>query len=252
MNFSTVILTLLGVLSLQLNAQIVRLDLQDFEEDTAKVKSLTSLDFFAIGNANTIFSLATNHQTKFKSKHLSHLILADFSFILNNEDALDNRGYVHYRTQKHIAKKTYYVEGFAQTRFNEVLKLGRRDLIGAGFRLHLESKDRWSINYGTGFMLDFETEIDYQTFRFHERWNNYLQVQFRNEKFRFNSNSYFQPDMNNFQDFRLSSGVSLQFDFGEHLKFSSGFDINWDTDPIQDVIPITFMVRNGLAYQFMK
>jgi hypothetical protein len=243
---------LLVFISFQIQAQIIRLDIQDFEEDTAKVTSLSSLDFFAIGNANTIFSLATNHQTKFKTKHLSHLLLADFRFILNNEDALDNRGYVHYRTQKHIYKKTYYAEGFAQTRFNEVLKLGRRDLIGTGFRIHFESKDRLSINYGTGFMLDFETEIDYQTFRFHERWNNYLQVQYRNKKFKFNSNSYFQPDINNFQDFRLSSSIGLQFDFGEHFKFNSGFDINWDTKPIQDVIPITFMVRNGLTYQFTK
>lgn len=233
-------------------AQIIRLDLQDFQADTSKVNSISNLDFFAIGNANTIFSLTVNQQTKFNTKNLNHLLLANISTIFSNSDALDNRGYFHYRLQKHIAKKTWYAEAFAQSRFNELLKLGRRDLIGGGLRMHLESKDKYALNFGTGLMLDFETEIDYRTFRFHERWNNYLQLQYKNEKFKINNNTYFQPDINNFADFRLSSTLSFQFNLGKGLMFDSGFDINWDTQPIQDVIPVTFTIRNGISYQFKK
>ena len=80
------------------------------------------------------------------------------------------------------------------------------------------------------------------------RLSTYLSVGFRITPYiTLNQVAYFQPNLSNFEDFRISSETSLNVKVTSRLSFRTYFQLVYDTEPLVPVPRSMYVLNNGLS-----
>lgn len=167
-----------------------------------------------------------------------------------------NRWFLHFR---HIFQysPTLAWEGFAQGESNEFARLQFRGLLGGGARFTLIEKsdaEAAFVGLGTFYSRETYTELAGVEPAYSERlWrgNLYLvlKYQFR-PGVRMANTLYYQPALDDFEDYRVQDAFALQIDVTDTLAFRVSVNITHNSRPPATVEETDVVYRTGLNWTF--
>jgi hypothetical protein len=167
-----------------------------------------------------------------------------------NDSKVLNDGVQYLRYSYHF-KDFLDLEAFGQGQYNEIIKIRGRYLMGIGPRLHIfdSEKDSVKLHLSAHYMREYEEETTGKTNR-HHRLNSVLAFGWPiNEKINLNLIAYYQPDVENFKDFRFSSEASIQIKILKRLTFKYSMAWFYDENPPEGINRVFYNIRNSLLFE---
>ena len=207
-------------------------------------------DMRLVKNTSAIFTFRTAlNLTHVRRKHM-FLSFTDYKFATTGNEQLLNQGFQHLRYVYKGDKKVFY-ETFTQLQYNNQIKLRMRLLLGTGVQFNLISKKDKHINLGVSYMYEYNEEIDPIAFYRNNRMNIYLVLQFKFfKKIDFLSTTYYQPDIVNAKDWRLSTETEFLFAITKKVFFKFGFDLTYNSRIPPGVPNSIYALANGITWNF--
>lgn len=233
-------------------AQVINVETLRKKTDSAKWTGSVSVDASLIKNKNNIFKIATKADIQYNNKKELWLFINDLKFEKAAGKSFVNKGAQHLRYNYALTEKIK-MEGFVQAQYDAISEIDFRGLIGIGPRFKLSSHDDYRFYLGTLVMYEYEKASDIATDRIHKdmRGSTYFSFSlYPSETIGIISTSYFQPRLDKFKDYRLSSTTSLLFKIWENLAFKTTFIYNFDTFPVINIPKSQYELTNGLVYTF--
>lgn len=232
-----------------LMAQIVNIESQRIDSGELGWAGFIDLGFDFVKEERDIVSLRNTVHVQYTTGKNLYLLLNRFDLIKADRETLQNSLLQHLRFDRKISS-LLQGEVFAQLQYNRVIRLKLRFLTGAGFRLLLIDKEPFKTNTGLLYMFEHEEIVDGDTGRFH-RLSGYIAFTARLcENLNLGSTTYYQPRLDDFKDWRLSSESSLLFNISEKLSLNIQFNIMYDSRPPEGVVKTIYSLKNGLRFSF--
>jgi hypothetical protein len=144
-------------------------------------------------------------------------------------------------------------EALSQFQTNKLIGIDARYLVGFGLRDKLFAKNNLKIYAGSLYLFEIEkTTNEAQKASQASRLSFYLSTNFQlpNHIGEFSSVSYYQPNLHQFSDFRLSNQSSLSFRLGPKLAFKNNFNIYYDAFPPPEIAKLNWNFSNGISITF--
>lgn len=172
----------------------------------------------------------------------------------NNE--LIYRNFIHLRHNYYLTKNIRSFT-FYQLQKNNSLLMKRRQLYGTGLRKELTVADSLKIDAGSGLMYEIEklshpdtinNEKAYQTVY---RMANIISLTYQTESNIFILNTiYFQPDIQDFSDFRFFNELSISFTINKYMKLNVSSVWRHDSRPPLNLKRNDFNIQTGIVMKF--
>lgn len=147
-------------------------------------------------------------------------------------------------------------ELFVQTDYNKKRLLDSRIIAGAGLRLRLSQKQKYTFWYGSALMYEVE-KLNLDAKNTHpketkvDRWSNYLSaVVSLSDETQLNWTVYMQPSYQEFSDYRFLSEFSFKTNITKYVGVSSAYRIRYDSDPPDLVKKMDTKLVLGLVFTF--
>lgn len=201
-------------------------------------------------NTNEIWQLISRADIHYHREKHTVLMLSDLQLISVNRDNIQNRGYQHVRYNYQI--RPYLIpEMFVQAQYNQLWLIDLRLLMGAGPRFRLVQTDSTQLYAGTLLMYEYENIADGVEFNRDVRLSAYLSGNFDfNKNFGLSHITYYQPRIDYWSDFRISSETDFRFTITSRLSFKTGLTLNYDSRPPEGLINTFITWKNALSFNF--
>ena len=202
-------------------------------------------------NTKAIFEFLNKTHITYKKDTVTYLFISDFNMIKNNNEDLINKGVIHIRRIQEIKKyENLKSEFFGQLQFNGLQKIKQRFLIGSGARLKVLGNDTINLNFSLGGMYEYE-ETTIETFHHALRLTSYVSFNWNlKEKWKLRLINYYQPRVNNFSNYRLSSETSLSYKVSKEFSIVGTYELSYDSDPVVEVPNKMFSTYLLFRYKF--
>ena len=180
----------------------------------------------------------------------TNFIISNFSYGESSGVRDVNKGFIHLRHVMHVSDQWAW-EGFGQMEQNEFTRLSYRGLIGGGLRRTLNQDDDKSGTYlGLGGFYSTE-RLDDNTTTNLVRANVYFVIKHAlNDTNRFISTTYYQPALDNPDDFRALEQLTYEISLNKKLDLQLSLDISHDSQPPAGVKPTDSGFHTGIKYKF--
>lgn len=234
------------------NAQIVNIEGSRMEQDSMGWQGSAGLTFNYTQNINKLFLVKGNTALQYRFKKHVLLSLNDLNLAFSSKEKFNFSGFQHFR-YNYLVNKWYTVEAFTQGQFDRVQKVKFRYLLGGGNRFTLLKKEKGRMYLGLLAMYEYEQEADTNIVHNDLRLSNYLSATYKpSEVFSGTFMMYYQPVVYRWSDYRVSVLLNLFFRINKLLSYSSGFNMAYDSQPVQDpeVVNLTFSINQGLFLKF--
>ncbi len=199
-------------------------------------------------NKTEIFNARAGFQVEFQYKKRILLSISKINFARADNKNFINEGFQHLRYTRLINKRFSY-EAFGQAQYNEQLSLKLRILFGTGMRLNI-CREKSKCNLGLSLMYEYDEETEDITHK-DFRLNSYFSATIPfSDKVKLYSTSYFQPLINNFNDFRLSSQSKLVMAITKKLSATITFSILYDSRAPENSPELSEDLYGGIRYKF--
>lgn len=245
---------LLIICSLNLNAQLVNIENQRIQSDSARKITMFDLQYNYQNNNDEKLSLVNLSATQqYKTKNFKNyfLILGNIDYSIANGEELSNSGLIHLRYNRKISGKLR-MEGFIQYQYNKILGIDYRNLIGIGPRYKINKSDLITFYVGSLFMQEFEKASDNLEIMSYQRLSSYLSLSLKNKArtIEFTSVVYYQPNINYWKDYRISGQTSLAFKISEKLQFTNSVNYGFDSFAPTGIRNQNIILSNGIKLNF--
>lgn len=203
-----------------------------------------------VQNINNVLQTQNSSQFQWNKNKHSLMSFNALNLTVFNDSKVLNEGVQYLRYSYHL-KEYLDLETFGQAQYNEIIKIRGRYLMGIGPRLHIfdSEKDSVKLHLGVHYMREYEEETTGK-FNRHHRINNVLAFGWPiNEKVNLNAIAYYQPDMQDFKDFRFSSEASIQIKILKRLTFKYSMAWFYDENPPEGINRIFYNIRNTLLFE---
>lgn len=235
------------------HAQVINIETLRKSSDTTKWTGSVGLDISLIKNTNDLFKIVNKAHVQYKDSKNLWLFVNDINLQKIEGNSLVNRGTQHLRYNRRLTQKVKW-EAFIQTQYDAISDINLRALVGTGPRFKLSENDNYKFYLGTLVMYEYEKASDVVSDRLQEdiRGSMYLSFSmYPTETISIISTSYYQPRVDKFKDYRLSSNTSLLIKILDDLAFKTSFNYFFDAFPVTTDIPKTqYELTNGLLYTF--
>ncbi len=190
---------------------------------------------------------------QYHKKASGFILLNDISLLRFDKGDLDNNGFQHFRynyTIRDTGRIT--LEAFVQHQYNAQKILKRRIISGGGPRFSLVSTEQFSWYFAPLVMYEYERLSDDESTTSHNtRVDAYTNFYFAvNKTISFNHISYFQPKIDNFNDFRYSGETGLRIKILKNLALNSSFAIDYDSKPPAEISNLFYYLKNQIVIMF--
>ena len=190
--------------------------------------------------------------------------IANFDRGETNKKLYINSGFMHMRSVRQTNSRIK-TEMFAQLEYNDFLHIEQRRLAGGGLRINfLKYKDVLDFNMGLAAMWENEEYVDPEWDDASGTWTifptedkdlirstNYLTGKwYINEHVTFNLTTYYQPDISNFDDFRLLMDTGLRILFSDIFYFTTIIHYRHDSEPPTGLEDYDLSMTNGIGFAF--
>lgn len=214
---------------------------------------MVSLGLFFIDNGKDISQVKNDIDLQYRKKAHAIILLNNISFMRVNDADLINSGFQHLRYNYTVKDSSFLTfEALAQHQYNSVKLLERRFLLGAGPRFRLFETNKVSGYIGSIGMYEYEQRSDSaRTLLEFARLSNYLSISWDISKsVSFNTISYYQPVITEFDRYRISTESSFGIKINEALSLKVGIQANYDSHPAENVQNLFYKWENSLKYVF--
>lgn len=180
-------------------------------------------------------------------------VFASYNVLSQSGNKILNSGYAHARHNYNIKSNLKSVV-FYQLQFNEVLRLNKREVIGAGFRFNVVNKDSVSAGLSVGVMHEYEL-LNRSGLQLNEvyktsylrgslvgsfSWiiNNYLKI---------NDVLYYQPYLKNIKDYRILNDVNFSVKINDYFSLLLVSSIRLDSKPPSSIGGYDWSFKVGVS-----
>lgn len=252
MNFLKVFFVFQFLLSgFALSAQIVNVESQRIHTDTTGWAGSFGGNFSVTQNIDKVFSAAAFAHLQYKTKKDLYLFLGDYSFLKGAETKyLDNMFY-HLRYNRKLTEILRW-EIFSQLQTNKVTKIDNRFLAGMGPRFKLHKSDKVQVYLGILIMYEYEKELTEPPV-YHRDFRNssYATLTYRPVgNFELISTTFYQPRLNQFNDFRILNQESANLSITQKLSATLTWNYLYDRYPAAGVPDVNYSFSTGFKYAF--
>lgn len=181
----------------QANGQLVNIESKRMQRDSVRFALKSDLLFdYTDNNGSYIFQVGSNLTTQLKSKDLKkiYFFIGNYNLIRSKNEDFQNSWFLHFRYNQKLSN-LFRLEAFVQNQNNTLLTITSRNLIGAGIRLKLISKENTKAYFGNAYMYEIEKIDDLDQQFYNHRNSSYLSITHTLEQARldFTGTVYFQP-----------------------------------------------------------
>ena len=254
-----------------LNAESLRVDMLKGSESWS---GFAGLSFGFVKNTTDNYNVSTNLAFGYNGGENLWMIISNIYFDKSGDSEFQNSGVQHFRYNRQISE-TVTFEAFLQGQYDAISRIDFRGLIGVGPRFDLSKKKdkdgkkfspKSRIFIGTLVMYEYEksSELDIDVRRKDLRGSNYLSFSlYPSDKVTIISTTYYQPKLNMFKDYRISSVLGLEIGLGssnvadekkesfwDKLSFNVNFSYNYDAFPVVSIPKTQYSLTNGLSFNF--
>jgi hypothetical protein len=230
-------------------SQIINIETKRFLKDTNGFVGTTSGYFNINQNVEQVMSFGINQHVQYKYDRHRILSISDWAFINAGRTDFVNAGYQHIRyNYKTTSVLTW--EAFVQAQYNKVLKLNRRYLAGTGPRVRLVKKENVKVYTACLYMYEYQQQNFDSTEQYNHRLSAYVSLTIGFKKVEFTSTTFYQPNIQDINNYRIANDSSFEFGINKSLNFKTSFNLLFDTRQPVGVPDLTYVLRNGLTYKF--
>ncbi|MDX1472048.1 MAG: DUF481 domain-containing protein, partial [Flavobacteriaceae bacterium] len=240
------------ILSNEAQSQIINAESLRKVTDSSKWSGSVSLNLNITKNVNDILLISNRVHIQYNDKTHLFLFLNDLDFQKLEGSSFVNRGTQHLRYNYRISERVK-LEAFLQGQYDAISLLDFRGLAGLGPRFKLSKNDNYRIYFGTLIMYEYEKADSNIVPRINKdiRGSSYLSFSlYPTSRISIISTTYYQPKLEAFNDFRISSQTSLAIGLFTNFSFVSSFTYNYDAFPIGTTPETQYQFTNGIAYTF--
>ena len=232
--------------SFAIHGQVVNVEEKRLRNDDGLMGS-ADLKFNFTKNKNEVIDLKNNIQLSYKRGRHRYLFLNKLEVIKSGDSDVLNNGFQHLRYNYELTKFVT-VEGFAQYQFNQIREIDRRILVGGGPRFSLIDGDSIRVNLGIQIIREWEkTDTYHQNFRS----SNYLSIFWQiNKTLRFISTTYFQPLVDDLDNYRISHESGLLVPISAKFNIEVSYELLYDTHAPEGVPRTMYSFNTGMVYTF--
>ncbi|MEL6809786.1 MAG: DUF481 domain-containing protein [Bacteroidota bacterium] len=244
-------LAVLFLLSLNTSAQILNAESLRKVTDTSGWSGSLSANFALKRNVNDFLVLGTDAHIQYKK--LKHLVIFknDIRFQKIEGNKFENSGITHVRYNYRFKPRIAW-EVFTQGQYNKVNLIQFRGLIGTGPRFKLTTSEKYKFYLGTLAMYEYEEVTDNVTpLQQNLRGSAYLSLSlYPSDRVTLVSTTYYQPLLNQFSDYRISSQSSLLVGLFKNLSLKTTYTFTYDVFPAVGIPNSQYDFSTGVAYTF--
>lgn len=232
------------------NAQIIKVDKDWVESDTARVwQGVIDITADNIKNTLLIFQMASSLQISHSWNKTVLLSAGNLRLLYEDTAPLENAGFQHFRYIRTLNSK-FSVEVFSQVQFDQLLKIKMRWVTGTGLRYTFFSTEAVKVYVRPGYMYEYEKEDSTGIINNHHRMSNYITLRLKNsDKARFYFTLFYQPRLDDFTDYRLSPAWTIELSFLKKFYISISGDLGYDSKPVAGVDRTTYIFTQGLGWR---
>lgn len=228
---------------------IVHIENKRFIESKEGYSGRVELSANFVQNVNDIFQSVNNFQSNYYKNKNNFLVSSNFNLTIFNKARVVNEGFVHLRYGRKV-NKLITMETFTQAQYNEIIKIQSRYLVGLGPRFTVVNKDSVRLFLGALLMPELETETTGNVNR-HLRVSHYASFGFPlADRITVDFIGYFQPDIFDVKDFRLSGQAIVEMKLTKKISFLFAHSLFHDTRPPEGIRNLFYNFRNGITYEF--
>jgi hypothetical protein len=238
-------------------SQLVNIESQRIQTDSIRFVINGDLSYSSQKNNNEKFSVfGASFTSQIKTKSLKDIFLlmlsADYSKV--NDYELSNSLLMHYRYNRKLSN-CIKLEAFVQYQNNKLLGLDYRELIGIGPRIKITGKRNLKLYYGLLYMYENEKTFNENYIICNSSLNRistYLSgsVKIAKDIGEFNTVTYYQPCLNDFNNYRLNNQSSLIFTLTPHVKLTNTLTILYDESPPIGISKSNTSFTNGIKISY--
>ena len=239
------------LLSLSAQAQVINTESLRIVKDTTGWSGSIGLNISFAKNVKELFKIKNNIHVQYKNQ--KHLVLFMNKISFDRADGADftNKGVQHLRYNYRFHPRLSS-EVFTQNQYNAVSKIDYRRLVGVGFRYKLTKSEKYKAYLGSLAMYEYEKTTETIPV-YNKDWRNssYLSFSFYfNKNISLISTTYYQPLLENFEDYRVAHQSALGLKILKNLIFKTAFNFTYDAFPVEGIPNKEFGLTNGLVYTF--
>lgn len=165
-------------------------------------------------------------------------------------DEEDTRqGTAHLRYTRKLSS-FLFSEAYSQIQFNKFQNLNSRQLLGLGLRTTWSTKnEKIKLSFGAGTFYENE-ELEKQDNLNNPRGNIYSGILLINDYFNFSSTIYYQPNLENLEDYRVNFKTGIETRLGQMLFQQISYSLTKDNMPPTNIAKTdgNLLVEIGARY----
>lgn len=229
-------------------AQVVNIENKRIYDDTTGWSGALEASFSAQQTRDLLYTLKAKTLAQYKSKDKKHyyLLLNDFGYSAGDV-VYANSGMSHFRYAYRLKGGPWKWESYAQVQYNQLLLQKLRTLVGTGLRWKFHDQDNAKFFVGSSFFYEYEEIQPITEFNNAVRWSNYLSWFINKPMYSFTAATYYQPNVQYFNDFRLSGQYTFLFKLKKRIDFKVEFTPFYDSRPPETVRNFVFSSTFGFV-----
>lgn len=231
-------------------AQVINIEGKRFLNDTNGWIGNADFTFNIIQNTQQVLSFSNTLRVQYQKNKSRFIFLNDLNFIKAGSTSFVNSGYQHFRYNYKISNPLT-IEAFTQTQYNPVLKLDFRYLLGSGPRFKILKRENVRLYLAALYMYEYDDVVNEAINVVEHRISSYLTFSLSLFKtVELNSTTFYQPNLQNANDYRFANDTGLEIHINKHLNYKSTFNFLFDSAQPIGVPDLVYSFRNGLSLKF--
>lgn len=230
-------------------AQVINIESKRFLKDTNGFVGSANLDFSVNKNVQEVLNLGINIHAQYLYNRHRILAISDLMFIKAGDKDFVNAGYQHLRYNYKIINRVT-LEAFTQAQYNLALLLNKRYLAGAGPRFKLIKRSKVKLYAGSLYMFEYQVQNNDSIEEYNHRISTYVTFNVGLKSIDFVTTTYFQPNINDFEDYRIANDSSFELQINKSLNFRAGINLLYDTKQPRGIPALSYIYKNGITFKF--
>lgn len=240
-------------LSSSIYAQLVNIESQRMQTDSIRFVLKNDFSFSYNNNDGSyLYQISNGLSSQLKSKDLKkiYFLIGNYDLIRSSDQDFRNSWMLHFRFNYKL-NDLFRLESFIQSQHNELLYINRRNLVGAGVRFKIISKENVSLYIANASMYEEEKSKTLDKRFYHLRNSSYLSftATISKSNVKILNTIYFQPLYKSFSNHRILEQLKIEVPINKHLNLNSMFNYYYDSKTPDNNKQYTANISVGIGFQ---
>lgn len=232
------------------HAQIVNIENARIQTDTIGWFGTAGAGLSLTKNTTRVFEADGDAHIQYQTKKDLYLLLGSYSFLKGDDATFIDNTFLHFR-YNHKLNSYIRWEAFTQIQKNTVSGISSRFLIGTGPRFKIMKNKIARIYAASLVMYEREDPTTNDLIQNNIRSSSYVSFTITpNKQVELVSTTFFQPKLNNWNDFRILNQASLRVKAAKKISVRINWNYLNDSMPVEGIPSVSYNLSTGFEYSF--